>query len=140
MKRSLYIGLGCICVGMAILGALLPVLPCTPWAIAASFFFSKSSPRLHRWLLGLPYLGKVIRDWETYRGVRLPIKIVACTLIVVFIGSTILFAPAPEWAKWIVGACGVLGLCSLIFVVRTIRPEPVSESIPLSLPRFPDEH
>ena len=141
MKRLLLIAAGCFCVVMAIIGAIVPGLPATPWAIAASYFFSRSSPRLHRWLHRLPYLGGLIRDWESHRGVRLPTKILACLLIVGFISATILFANAPVWAKWCVGACGVIGVSSLIFVVRTIpSPAPTeAELLPLQLPRFPND-
>ena len=141
MRRFLYISLGCFCVVMAIIGAIVPGLPATPWAIAASYFFSRSSPRLHRWLHSLPYLGRVIRDWEAHRGVGLSTKILACVLIVGFISATILFAPAPVWAKWCVGACGVLGVSSLLFVIRTIAPTPatVEQLQSLQLPRFPND-
>ena len=58
-KRLLLAAAGLVCVGLAYLGAILPGLPTTPWVLAASYFFSKSSPRLERWLKRSPVFGRL---------------------------------------------------------------------------------
>jgi uncharacterized protein len=140
MKRLLLIVLGFVFVGLAVIGYLMPGLPATPWAIAASYCFSKSSPRLHRWLLRLPMLGPLIHDWETQRGMRPAAKLLACSCVVGVIGSTILFVTVSPALKWGIGVAGAVGLCVILFVVRTVRPVVVAETVPLGLPRFPNEH
>lgn len=139
MKRLLLIVLGFVFIGLAIIGYLVPGIPATPWALAASYCFSKSSPRLHRWLLSLPILGRLIHDWETHRGVRPAMKVFACVCVVGVISTTILFATLVPWVKWSIGIAGAVGLCVIVFVVRTVLPEVVPEAVPLSLPRFPDD-
>jgi uncharacterized protein len=139
MKRLLLIVLGFVFIGLAIIGYLMPGIPATPWALAASYCFSKSSPRLHRWLLRLPVLGPLIHDWEMHRGVRPAVKLFACLCVIGVISSTILFVNVPPWIKWCIGVAGALGLCVIVFVVRTVRPAAVAEFVPLQLPRFPDE-
>jgi uncharacterized protein len=121
VRRALYIALGLLFVGIAILGAILPVLPTTPWVLLASYFFARSSDRLSRWLRRSPYFGHLIHDWERHRGIRPRVKAFAVTMVVVAISSTILFSRAPEFAKWSAGILGLIGICVILFVVPTVR-------------------
>lgn len=69
--------IGLIFMGLAILGAALPVLPTTPFLLVAATFFAKSSPRLHAKLLANPVFGQLIINWQNHRGISLKGKIVA---------------------------------------------------------------
>jgi len=62
--------LGVICVVLGFLGALLPLLPTTPFLLFALFLFSKSSPRLHDWLLQHPWFGPTLQDYIKYKTVK----------------------------------------------------------------------
>ncbi|MGL4420409.1 MAG: YbaN family protein [Gemmataceae bacterium] len=120
LRRYLYIAAGLFFVGVGILGALLPVLPTTPWLLLASFCFARSSPRLHAWLRTTPYFGKLIQDWETHRGVRPRVKASAITIVVLVVGSTVLFSRAPDWAKLSAAGLASIGVAIILFVVPTL--------------------
>jgi uncharacterized membrane protein YbaN (DUF454 family) len=62
--RLLWLSLGLVCLATGLIGAVLPVLPTTPFLLLAAGCFAKSSPRLHGWLLAHPVLGPPIRNWE----------------------------------------------------------------------------
>ena len=64
LQNHLLIIFGWICIVLAILGVILPVLPTTPFLIAALVFFSKSSPRFHQMLLNNKSFGPVLKQWE----------------------------------------------------------------------------
>ncbi len=85
LKRALYFSLGLVCVGLAALGALLPLLPTTPFLILASSFFVKSSPAWEAWLLRTPVWGSMLRDWNTHHAVRPRTKRLAFLVIVLSI-------------------------------------------------------
>lgn len=65
------------------LGVLLPLLPTTPFVLLAAFAFGKSSPRLRRWLLEHPRFGPAIRDWEAHGAIARPVKLLACSVMLV---------------------------------------------------------
>lgn len=121
VRRVAYVSLGLLFVGIAVLGIILPVLPTTPWVLLAAYFFARSSKRLSHWLRRSPYFGHLIRDWEQHRGIRLPVKVFAVSMVTVVVGYTVLFSNAPEFAKWSAGCLGLIGMCVILFVVPTVR-------------------
>lgn len=49
MRKILYIFIGCISLGLGIIGVILPILPTVPFVLLAAFCFAKSSERLENW-------------------------------------------------------------------------------------------
>ena len=63
IKKTLYIILGCIGVGLGAVGAVVPLLPAFPFLLLAAFCFARSSERLHNWFINT----KLYKDnLETY--------------------------------------------------------------------------
>jgi hypothetical protein len=116
-----FLALGLVCLGLAAVGYLLPVLPGTPWVLAASYFFARSSPWFHRLLRRSPYFGHIIRDWEEYRGIRPRVKVTAVTCVVVFITLMAIFLDVSWWAKGSAIGLAAVGVGCILFVVPTVR-------------------
>lgn len=64
MLRALYLTGGIVSLGLGLIGVVLPLLPTVPLLILAAFFFTRSSPKLERWLLEHPRHGSSIRLWR----------------------------------------------------------------------------
>lgn len=119
-KRLLYVAAGLVCVALAYVGVLVPGLPTTPWVLLAGYCFSRSSPRLERWLKRSPVFGRLLRDWDEHRGIRRPVKVLAVCLVVTVVTLSIVFGGLPVWVKWVIGGLALVGLSVIVFVVPTI--------------------
>jgi len=73
-------------VGLAIIGAILPLVPTTPFLLIAATCFYKSSARFYNWLMNNHVFGKYIRDYKEKKGI--PIKVKLLTLL--FLWASIL--------------------------------------------------
>lgn len=81
MKKIVFLILGHISLALGIIGAFLPVLPTTPFLLLAAFFYSKSSSKLHNWLMSHKYLGPPLRDWQERGVIGMKAKILATVMI-----------------------------------------------------------
>ena len=75
LTKALYILAGGVSLGLGIIGAVLPILPTTPFILLAVFCFGKSSKRLHEWLVSHPKLGPGIRAWQKHRAISKKAKL-----------------------------------------------------------------
>lgn len=104
--------LGLICVGLAMVGIVLPLLPTVPFLLLAAFFFARSSSRLHNWLITHRSFGPLIVDWQSSGAIRPGAKKAATVSIAAVFGLSILLAlPSHVLIIQIV----VLG-CVMIFI------------------------
>jgi uncharacterized membrane protein YbaN (DUF454 family) len=65
-KRALFIALGCVCVVLGAVGAVVPGLPGTIFLLGAAWLFAHSSPKLRERLLA-SRLGAPLRRYEETR-------------------------------------------------------------------------
>ncbi len=77
MLRAVYLVIGLLFVGLGVLGAVLPVLPTTPFLLISLWAFSKSSTRLEHWLLNHKRFGPRLTAWRTHRVIPLAAKLAA---------------------------------------------------------------
>lgn len=79
LSRVVFIAAGSLCVGLAVLGVFLPVLPTTPFLLLAAGLYARGSVRFHTWLVDHERLGPYIRDYRAGRGIPRKTKIVGLT-------------------------------------------------------------
>jgi uncharacterized membrane protein YbaN (DUF454 family) len=63
------------------IGLVLPLLPTTPFLLAAAACYFKSSPRMHRWLLNNKWFGEYIRNYTEGKGLTKRTKITALSVL-----------------------------------------------------------
>ena len=99
IHKYLFLAAGFISMIFGFIGMFLPILPTTPFMILAAFCFSKSSERLHKWLLSRPNIGKLIIDWEKHGVIRMKAKIYSTIVIIPLFSYTLIFVNVNNWIK-----------------------------------------
>jgi uncharacterized membrane protein YbaN (DUF454 family) len=92
--RILWFSGGLLSVALGTLGMFLPLLPTVPFLLLAVFCFAKSSPAWAAKILHHPFIGKPLREWLQYKGIRKKDKIFSVAFLWVSILISIFFVTA----------------------------------------------
>ncbi len=121
-RRWLLFALGWFFFCLGVLGAVLPVLPTTPFMLLALWAFSASSPRFHNWLYHHRIFGPPLQRWRTGRVIPLPVKAVALTSMAASLAWVALGTQAPWYA--LVAMVAVMGFGAIFILRQPSRPAP----------------
>ena len=126
IKNYSLIALGIFFVLLGLIGAVLPLLPTTPFLILALSCFAKSSPRFHQALLNNRFFGKSLRQWEESRSLTRRTKIKAAALIILTFSLSIFILQGQAPLQLGLSA---LGTILLFFIWRLKEVEPVEVKV-----------
>jgi uncharacterized membrane protein YbaN (DUF454 family) len=104
MSRFFYLTAGYTSLALAIAGVPLPVLPSTPFALLACFFFARSSPELQHKLENSKWFGPALQDWKKNRSISLKGRLMASAIMAISIAGLFLGNIYPP-GKWISIIC-----------------------------------
>ncbi len=128
LMRALFFCLGCLLVGLAAVGVVLPLIPTTPFLLLAAACYARSSRRFYDWLLANGIFGPTIRQWQETRSVALRTKVVAIVLLILTLGSSVVFF-VPLWPiKALLVAIGIWVVQFLVRLPTTPAALPGSEA------------
>ena len=118
--RVFFGALGWGFVALAIAGVFLPMMPTTVFVLAASYCFSRSSPRFEAWLRGNRWLGPVLERFSHSGGIPASAKraALAAMWIAVLVSAALLGAMHWAAAAATVGL-GAIGTLSILYGIRT---------------------
>ncbi len=117
--RPLWFVIGLAATACGIAGAILPLLPTTPFLLLAAFAFARSSPRLHGWLVSHPTLGPPIENWRAHGAIARRVKALAVIVMAMTLAASLL-AGLAGWV--ILLQAGVMALAAAFILTRPDGP------------------
>ena len=119
--KVLWIILGSFFVALAAVGVAIPGIPTTPFLILAAACYIRSSQKLYDRLISNKTFGPYLKDYREGKGIPKKAKILAVSMIVLFVGSSVIFGIESLNLKIVVGALGLTGLMYVIFKVPVAK-------------------
>ena len=114
--------LGLLCVGLGLIGAVVPLMPTTIFLILAAACFARSSPRLEVWLLDHPRFGPALRAWRA--GGAIPARARRAAYAGIALGYTLfLLGARPRPAVALIVATAMAG-CAFWIASRPLPRDP----------------
>lgn len=119
LRQALWFVVGLFALALAVIGAVLPLLPTTPFLLVAAFAFARSSEKLHRWLHDHAHFGPLILNWQRHGAISRRAKTAALGVIA-----------ATPVVSWLAGVAGhilllqtaILAVVALFIVTRPAPP------------------
>lgn len=115
----IYVGLGFLLFGIGAVGAVMPVIPTTPFLLAAAFFFARGSKRFHGWFVSTNlyrrYIEQAVKSKAMDKAAK---RNMIITLGIVF---AIGFAFSPVFAKGIILIVAIGHFYYFLFKVKTVE-------------------
>lgn len=102
MKRAfmnaVFLILAFLFLSLGILGVMIPILPTTPFLLAAAFFFAKGSPSFNRWFLATALYKNHLEEFITTRAMTLKKKLwIVIPVSVMLLTSAFLMGKTAVW-------------------------------------------
>lgn len=116
--RCLLLAFAVLCLGLGVVGVIVPGLPTTVFVLMAAWAAARSSPRLYGWLLANRLFGPMLHDWHNGRTVRRRAKWSA-SLAMALCSVVVAWTTHPRWLAGVAITCMA---CVLWWLWR--RPEP----------------
>ena len=121
LVRFLWVGLGCLFVGLGAIGAVVPGMPTTIFLVLAAACFIRSSQKLYDWLISNKTFGPYLKDYREGKGIPLRAKVLALSLIVIFVSFAVFYALEVIQIKVLVGLIGIIGFLFVFFKVPAAK-------------------
>ena len=121
LLRFLWVGLGCLFVGLGAIGAVVPGMPTTVFLVLAAACFIRSSQRLYDWLISNKTFGPYLKDYREGKGIPRRAKVLALSMIVIFVSFAVFYAIEATQIKVLVGLIGLIGFLFVFFKVPAAK-------------------
>ncbi len=125
MKIMLLI-LGYLSLFLGVLGIILPVLPTTPFLLAAIILFSKSYPQIAYKIKQNKWLGSYLDDYLSSKMMKRSAKVKS--IIFIWVGLSIsIYLQNVVWLMILLGVIGLIVSLHIILLDETVTKDKVKQ-------------
>jgi uncharacterized membrane protein YbaN (DUF454 family) len=119
LSKLIFVPAGFVFLALGIAGIVLPLLPATPFLLAASFCFLRGSERFYRLIMANPHIGPRIRRFKE-QGLSLREKISIYVVVFAMLLPIIITSSSMHLRITLIA---VLAVKALVFIrMKTARP------------------
>lgn len=119
--KVLLVLLGSLLIVIAAVGIIIPGLPTTIFLILAAACYIRSSQKLYNWLIKNKSFGPYLKDYREGKGIPKKAKLLAITMIILFIGYAIFFGLEDLILRIVVGLLGLIGFLFVLLKVPVAK-------------------
>lgn len=120
LKKALYIGIGCLGLGLGAVGAVVPLLPAFPFLMLAAFCFGKSSERLHIWFIGTRLYKNNLESFIKGEGMTLRSKLRIMLIVTATMAFGFVMMSRIPVGRILLSIVWVLHIVYFIFGIKTV--------------------
>ena len=109
--------IGAILLGLGVLGVFLPIIPTTPFVLAAAFCFS-ANPAMYNRIVNSPFFGEYIRAYREGKGIETKTRIKSIAFLWAVLVITMLFFMTEDWHRILLSIVGICVTVHLLIICR----------------------
>ena len=109
-RRLLYLLAGTGSLALGVVGLIVPGIPTVPFLLASSYYLARSSRELHDRLMKSVFLGRILSEWESCKGMSRESKRKLAGVTVVVILVTVALVPVGPFLIVVMISMGLMTL------------------------------
>ncbi len=118
LKKTIYVVLGCISLGLGAIGTVLPILPTVPFLLLSAFCFSRSSEKLDNWFKSTNLYKNNLESYVKGQGMTKKAKIKILTTVTLLMGFGFYMMKNTPVGRTVLAIVWVLHVLYFLFGVK----------------------
>lgn len=133
IARKLWAAAGFVAFGLGFLGAILPLLPTTPFILVAGFCFARSSEKVNQWFKATKLYKLVFENYTKKRAMTLKAKLTLLLPLTVLLGISFVLLSSVPAMRVVIAVVWCAHIVYFGFVVKTEREAPAAITEPFDV-------
>ena len=114
-----WIVLGFICLGLGVIGIIMPILPTPPFFLVTVVCFARGSERLKQWFMSTSFHKKYIQSFYEKKGMALKNKLIILSFASIMLVAAFYFSAKP-YARILIACVFLAKYYVFIFKIKTL--------------------